>query len=754
MRRGISPIVAVVLLISIAVVAAVGLYFWAGGITTKQNTVETPIAISAHAIDPANGVILVANLGESALTLSSLLTTAGTECVFDGTVTIEPNEQAQCTMPPIVGEVTLYNPDTGQAVVILPATSISEVTFQVEGFSTSSWSQTTETDFDAGTYTNTSHGSDQVQLAGGTKTFTDTFSTTDYKDPSTNADWEGNGNVTLEYKSIFDSISSYSGSGSGNGVVAVGDLIYLASSNGGGLYILNASDPRSIVLIRRVTTDIGYYSGDVYVDGNYAYVSAQLDSDLFSIVNITNPASASVLSTYAVDAYRSKVVGNTAYVGGADGVFLLDVSDKLNPTQLGNYSATGCESIDISGDYAYIDCSGGFRVLNVSDSANPNVVGSYSIVAKDILVEGDIAYLGTSDGISLLNVSNFSDITEISSYATGYSTADLDKQDDIVWTGTTTVSDPQPFAINVSDVNSPTLYASMSSGQKWCAGIDVDENYYYCGEGGGGIVQISAAFNGYMFDSEALSTTVDSTPTTITSATLSDTVTTPAGTSLSYYLSADNGLNWEAVTSGVEHTFANTGSELRWKAEMVTNSHSSTPVIDELAIQYLSPYYDVGNYLSSVFNTTYAPANFTGISWSASEPANTALTAKVHFSNTSDFSSYNEETASNGTAPGNTSQFVRYLLEFTGNTTATSVLYGITLDYKSYNGNLTYTVNTDTELTWVALNQTCDGTEVTLVNDTGLSGVFYTNTVTNRTDCSYEVIAPNIDVSGTGHLYG
>ncbi len=50
MRKGISPIVAVVLLIAIAVIAAVGLFYWVGGITTKQPTTEKPIVISAQGI--------------------------------------------------------------------------------------------------------------------------------------------------------------------------------------------------------------------------------------------------------------------------------------------------------------------------------------------------------------------------------------------------------------------------------------------------------------------------------------------------------------------------------------------------------------------------------------------------------------------------------------------------------------------------------------------------------------------------------
>jgi flagellin-like protein len=50
MQRGISPIVAIVLLIAIAVIAAVGVYFWVGGLVTQQPTAEKPIVINANGV--------------------------------------------------------------------------------------------------------------------------------------------------------------------------------------------------------------------------------------------------------------------------------------------------------------------------------------------------------------------------------------------------------------------------------------------------------------------------------------------------------------------------------------------------------------------------------------------------------------------------------------------------------------------------------------------------------------------------------
>jgi len=65
----------------------------------------------------------------------------------------------------------------------------------------------------------------------------------------------------------------------------------------------------------------------------------------------------------------------------------------------------------------------------------------------------------------------------------------------------------------------------------------------------------------------------------ITSATLSiesDNITTV--TNLTFYLSADNGANWEEVTNGTGHTFTNTGTNLRIK--IVSSGNASIALKD------------------------------------------------------------------------------------------------------------------------------------------------------------------------------
>jgi len=64
---------------------------------------------------------------------------------------------------------------------------------------------------------------------------------------------------------------------------------------------------------------------------------------------------------------------------------------------------------------------------------------------------------------------------------------------------------------------------------------------------------------------------------TVTKATM--TVTKTSGT-FTYQMTAD-GTNWETVTTGAEHTFVNTGTDLRWR---VTESGASTGAITKVEI--------------------------------------------------------------------------------------------------------------------------------------------------------------------------
>ncbi|MCD6522257.1 MAG: hypothetical protein J7K68_00770 [Candidatus Diapherotrites archaeon] len=112
MQRGISPIVATVLLIAISVIAAVGIYYWVGGYATKQPTPSTPRTLTAYVVTCGDSstyasTVMIANTsppGTSSITGLSTNTTGSTglstssgALIFNcGASSIGAGEQTAC----------------------------------------------------------------------------------------------------------------------------------------------------------------------------------------------------------------------------------------------------------------------------------------------------------------------------------------------------------------------------------------------------------------------------------------------------------------------------------------------------------------------------------------------------------------------------------------------------------------------------------------------------------------------------------
>jgi len=98
----------------------------------------------------------------------------------------------------------------------------------------------------------------------------------------------------------------------------------------------------------------------------------------------------------------------------------------------------------------------------------------------------------------------------------------------------------------------------------------------------GGLISLSSF---YAATQSVQSSSLVTAPSTIVTGVLTATDTLN-GQTIDYYLSADGGSHWESITSGVEHTFTNTGTDLRWKATLTTAASSVTPTIETVYVQY------------------------------------------------------------------------------------------------------------------------------------------------------------------------
>ncbi|MGY5873295.1 MAG: hypothetical protein RTV72_13680 [Candidatus Thorarchaeota archaeon] len=334
-----------------------------------------------------------------------------------------------------------------------------------------------------------------------------------------------------------------------------GDLAYLTDGNNGGLHIIDISDPTNPASRGFWDAANGVYGIDV--EGDYAY--AATTSEGLQVVNITDPTTPASVGEYIFPDSMSlgvSVIGNYAYVVGTDGwLQVIDVTNPFYPSLVGscNYSMPiGNEAywLWVLDDHVYVaDIELGLQIISITDPTNPTFVGNYSFTTYiyNIWIEGDYAFIGADlDGLQVLDISNRTN----------------------------------PLLVD----SIPTLEIAIS------VHVVGDHAYVACYD----YLQVIEVMQNRVRQFEhmvvAASTSVIDIPGEWDEiqATLTTTAEVPSGTSITYYLSADNGTHWESVTPGVPHIFLNIGTSVRWKAELSTTESFETPRIRELSISLTS----------------------------------------------------------------------------------------------------------------------------------------------------------------------
>jgi hypothetical protein len=241
------------------------------------------------------------------------------------------------------------------------------------------------------------------------------------------------------------------------GLYVSGKYAYVTSYSDDGLSIIDISDPTN-------PNEVGYINdteqqgtaqcldsaSDIFVSGEYAYVTAPFD-DALSIIDVSNKSNPvevgyindteSQGTAQLLDGAQGVYVsGKYAYVtaNSDHGLSIIDVSDPTNPTEVGYINDTvvggtanclnGSYNVYVSGKYAYVTAfkDHGLSIIDISDPTNPNEVGCIQDTtaggtaqvlqgARAVYVSGKYAYIGAQDdiGLSIINISDPSNPTEV-----------------------------------------------------------------------------------------------------------------------------------------------------------------------------------------------------------------------------------------------------------------------------------------------------------------------------------------------------
>lgn len=163
----------------------------------------------------------------------------------------------------------------------------------------------------------------------------------------------------------------------------------------------------------------------VATSGNYAYIVDNGATSNFIIVNISNPAAPTVVSTSSFVASMTNVAvsGNYAYVttnNVSKILLVINISNPAAPTVVGTLSTVGTaqgDAVFVSGNYAYLtrntDTTTGsyeFNVVNISNPAAPSLVGGYDNDhdMRDIWGSGNYMYVANSSTTTPMLVINVS----------------------------------------------------------------------------------------------------------------------------------------------------------------------------------------------------------------------------------------------------------------------------------------------------------------------------------------------------------
>ncbi|TFG11266.1 hypothetical protein EU537_12825, partial [Candidatus Thorarchaeota archaeon] len=411
-------------------------------------------------------------------------------------------------------------------------------------------------------------------------------------------------------------------------VYVEGEFAYMADEEGG-LQIVRIANTKS------PSIEGSYPLPDipeaVTIDGDYAFVADA--SGGLQILNITNPGSPTFIESYATPsaARDVEVSGDYAFVACLIGIEVVNISDPSNPSWVDTCNTPdNAVGLDIDGDYVYVaDSDSGIQVIDKSNLTALTIVDAFDTPwnAKDVCIDGNYAFVADDTSIQVIDITDPNDIVLAGSYgplsecqaldiagdylyaaegSSGLRVLDISNPQNPVSVGSMATAD-QAFGVAVQgdraffadffgglfvvDITDPTQAVHLESvDTNITFGVAVNGDYIYLADGFQGLTAVEVQQNLcrlFRTEGRAQSTRIfDSPSETVTSVTLTPIDSIPPGTSITYFLSADNGVNWEEVTSGVEHTFAHPGKRLKWRADFEHDDVLKTPTISNLTIAY------------------------------------------------------------------------------------------------------------------------------------------------------------------------
>ncbi len=328
----------------------------------------------------------------------------------------------------------------------------------------------------------------------------------------------------------------------------------------GGMYTFDISDPANIELTRfEFGTDIE----DIDLWGPNAYVTyGDPSTSGFASLNYTFAFGAGFYMNFnhAVNITAIDVQGATVYTVDNQGVPAIEgfFAHQMMPNPLvadfkDNYDALWGLNTDIfvSGDLAFLSDTNWCVIFNITDPTNLIWYGDISLDFTQITSTGVWAFgpyvlsAGKTNGLYFMDTLNYQSTINLP----GSNYADA--------TGAVKVTTSGDYTYVANTTNLIIIRHYESSADTYVAGAHIAQ-------------------------SKEIDSFVDN--DLIKKATLNAVTFNPPGTVITYFMTV-NGINWEEVIPGTEHTFVNEGNELLWRA-IIDGPTDRSVHLYELTIDY------------------------------------------------------------------------------------------------------------------------------------------------------------------------
>ncbi|NHK32493.1 MAG: hypothetical protein FK730_14160 [Asgard group archaeon] len=404
----------------------------------------------------------------------------------------------------------------------------------------------------------------------------------------------GDGITNIEdhvFGNIFDALEAWD--------VRVQDDIAIVAGGPDGLYTLNVRDPNNPILLDQDIIGVSPFYRKLDIRGDFAYVADF--GNAFRVYDISDPTN--IFQTdYISLSYPTDVAvsGDMAYVAdGTFGVYIFNISDPYN-VPLFNFfddAMVNITSVWVQGNTLYaVDYGvGGYNPsFYIYDMSDIDVEVQLSAVNRwdthyDVKIDGDVAYLSTEVWLTTYDITN----PAIPTFGN-----DLEHDGGIIFS--LGVWNFGPYVLSASGaqgvhlVDSTNIFSPGVDTQNYPDATGANQiithgDYTYIANRSSLIIlrHFESAADTYIAGAYfAKSLEVDSMVFgEIKNATLDAIDFAPPGIPIDYYMSADGGVHWEAVTPGVGHDFVFTGDDLRWRVEFVGPSYRSAHVF-QIEINY------------------------------------------------------------------------------------------------------------------------------------------------------------------------